>query len=329
MASRILSFFLIVVLVCAAITVGCGQSRSKTFIFSDRNKQGWLGVEVQDVTRRLKEKKSLTVDEGAYVTDVIEDSPAEKAGIQEGDVIVKFDSKDIDDSDDLTRTVHRTKPKTDVKVEVVRKSEHKTLSATIGRSSAPKAYSFNFNDRMTPKVPSTPFHMHMFSVNEMYGLEVQSLTKQLGEYFDVPDGKGVLVAEVEKGSDADKAGFKAGDVITRVNKNTIRDLDDLREELSDNEGKETPFDVIRKGTSVTLTMRLEDQDNDEEDDDDFSYNAFVPYDHSKIKAFRLEIPRWHESEVNRLKEGLREFRNKLKEKIQELKESIREELVNS
>ncbi len=319
------ALFVISVLVLVIINIGCGQSMSRSYAFSSSGKQGWLGVEVQDVTYSLKERKDLTVDEGAYVGSVTEESPAEQAGIEKGDVIVKFDGKTIDDSNDLIKVVRRTKPKTEVKIDLVRKAERKTVSATLSRAPALQAYSFNFNgDNL--KIPRTPFHMHMFSSDDLYGLQVQSLTKQLGEYFDAPNGKGVLVAEVKKGSDAEKSGFKAGDVITKVNGSTVRNIDDLREELSDNRDKENSFEVVRKGKPISLSMKLTDENEDEdEDDDDYSGVLAIPQPHH-MGTLHLDMPRVDDLHMHHLKEDLRKMREQLKEQIQRLKESLREEL---
>ena len=156
-------------------------------------------------------------------------------------------------------------------------------------------------------------------------MQIQPITKQLGEFFDVPNGKGVLVAEVKKGSSAEKAGFKAGDVITKIDNNVVRDIEDLREELSDNREKGTPFEVMRKGKSLTLTMKLEEED-EEDDDDDYSNNIIIPHERHHLNMFRMELPHIDHMELNHLKEDMKEFGKRLKDKIQHLKETLREEL---
>ncbi len=324
MVSRFVQVVVLTAFVISAISFASAQTFNKSIVIKDGKKQGWLGVELQDVTRRLKDKKDLSVSEGAYISNVIENSPAEEAGIKEGDVITKFDGNTIEDSDDLTKAVRKTKPKTEVKIEVARRSDHKTLTATIGRLKTPQAFSFNFD---TPETPRSPMKWRSLTTNEMYGLELQSLNKQLGEYFEAPGGRGVLVAEVEKGSKAEKAGFKAGDVITKVNKNTIRDIDDLYEEFSDMEGKDVPCDVLRKGKTVTLSLHIEEEDD--EDDDDYSYNMMVPHGHPEARMYHMTFPRIDRESIDRMKEELREFKGKLKEKMQELKETLRRELKRS
>ncbi len=255
------------------------QSHTHSYTLSSTNNRGHLGVSIEDITPKLKEKKHLSVDEGAYVTDVVEGSPAEKAGLQEGDVIVKFNGRTIEDSDDLMRGVEKTKPKTEVKIEVVRNKDHKILTATIGRVHTPRAYSFNFDDmdvphmQKMPKVPKMPKLSRRLEVTFgklQSGISVQELTKQLADYFQVPDRHGLLVTEVEKESEADKAGIKTGDVITKINKSAVRDIEDFRSEIDDAEGKEIPVEIIRAGKQVSVTLHVKEE---EDYDDDYSLHV--------------------------------------------------------
>ena len=109
------------------------------------------------------------------------------------------------------------------------------------------------------------------------GLHLQTMTKQLAEYFQVPEKHGVLVAEVEKDSRSSTAGFQAGDVITKVEGSTIKDIDDLIEEVSEaEEGKELQFDIIRKGKPLSLRMTYTRED----DLEDSSFEFFEPHENS-------------------------------------------------
>ena len=88
------------------------------------------------------------------------------------------------------------------------------------------------------------------------------MNEQLGEYFGAPNGRGLLVEQVEKKSAGAKAGFKAGDVITKVNKNSIEELRDLSDAIEDvEEGDKVEVEVLRKGASMTLTVEIEDKDD--------------------------------------------------------------------
>ncbi|MBI5475806.1 MAG: PDZ domain-containing protein [Ignavibacteriales bacterium] len=277
-----LVLLLMLVLAIGAVSEGAGaQIKKKVIKIENKGKQGYLGVEIQDVTKKMKEKKDLPVDRGAYVQNVVEDSPAEEAGLENGDVIVKFGDEAVDDGEELTAAVRKTKPKTEMKIELYRKGEKKTVPVIVGKMKTPQAYSFNLNDdgaewfSAHPKVPklSKDLNIRIFSNKEMQGLQLQSLTKQLGEYFGAPGGRGVLISEVEKGSDAEKAGFKAGDVVIKANDRTIDDMDELNEEVTDMGGKEISFEIIRNGKAAQLKMKIEEEDDDS--DDEWSDNSII------------------------------------------------------
>ncbi len=272
MARRVL--WLAGVLLCTLFLVDPGSAQMQhMYIVKSKKDQGWLGVMIQDITPRTKERKNLSVSSGALVTDVEEGSPADDAGIEEGDVIVKFNDKEIDDSNELTKAVHKAKPESDATVEVVRKGEHKNLTVKVGKDKSPESFAYSFGNRgfaFTPKVPKIPrmgLNFRMFSQSDYYGMTVQELTKQLAEYFEVPGRHGLLVVEVEKGSDADKAGVKAGDVITKVNASSVSDMSDLRDEFDQADTKDVTMDVLRKGKAVNLKLHLTEEEREEGDDD--------------------------------------------------------------
>ena len=133
-----------------------------------------------------------------------------------------------------------------------------------------------------PRTPRAPMHGFGFSTwfNDWNGLEVQELTRQLAEFLEVPEGRGLLVTEVEKGSVGEKAGFKAGDVITKLDGSTIRDVGDLADVVKDaKKDSEVPCDIFRKGKTVSLKWHVtrdewDDEDEWDEDDDDTSLNYY-------------------------------------------------------
>lgn len=221
---------------------------------STKSASGWLGVSIQDMTRRLARSMDAKTEEGALVNEVVKNSPADSAGIEEEDIIVEFDGKVIYDARDLTREVQRAKPGTKAGIVVIRKGQKKTLTATIGKPSRrerPRALAFT--------VPPIP-RIHVFSTRAVYGLTLRDLNEQLGEYFGAPGGRGVLVEEVEKESPAEKAGFKAGDVIVTAGKQGVEDVRDLLDVLEDREeGEKVDVEVIRKGSRTSLALTIEEE----------------------------------------------------------------------
>ena len=251
----------------AALSASISTAREKkggenVVTISTHQRGGWLGVSIQDITPRIKKKNDLKNDEGAYVSDVVDESPADSAGIKEGDIIVEFNSKKIDEANDLLRAVQKTKPGTKTSIVVLRNKEKKTLDIAVG-----KVRRMMRNEGFSVMPPMAP-HVAVFKSSQRWGLELSELNEQLGEYFGAPNGKGLLVERVEKKSNGEKAGFKAGDVITKVNKSSVEDMKDMSEALEDiEEGAKVEVDVLRKGTSKTLTVEI-----DEDDDSPSSFN---------------------------------------------------------
>lgn len=308
---------------------GCGQIEKKIIKVEKKGKQGYLGVEVRDVTKKIKEKKNLSVDRGAYVQSVVEDSPAEEAGILKGDVIVKFGDEGVDDGEELTDAVRATKPKTKVKVEINRKGEKKNIEVVVGKVKTPEALAFSYgfdepNWIVKKKIPklSERFNVRIFTESEIYGLQLHPLTKQLGKYFGSPDGKGILISEVEEGSGAEKAGFKAGDVIIKINDQPVRKMDDLREELSEYEGKEVPFEIIRNGKAMKLSMKIENEneDQDEEDEDD-DWSGIIAPDKHLMNMYELDmLPQ--RLELDCLRDRLLDLRQDIEQNARIIKKTI-------
>ena len=336
MKSKIIFALLFVFLLGMIANDGSGQTHKKIIKIENKGKQGYLGVEIQDVTKKLKEKKNLSVDHGAYVQGVVEDSPAEEAGIQKGDVIVKFGEEAVDDGEELTDAVRAVKPKTKVKVEINRKGEKKIIDVVVGKMKTPEAFAFNFNDdgmhwlSPPPGVPKLgkKFNIRVFNNRDVQGLQLQPLTKQLGEYFGAPKGKGVLVTEVEKESGAEKAGFKAGDVITKVEGNNIKDIDDIHNELSDFDGKEASFEIIRNGKSTTLKMPIEKEEEDESEEDDWSSNVIVTPRANCMRAFRFDLTPGR-LELDHLRDRLFDLREDIQRGVQKIKRTIKREFIES
>jgi C-terminal processing protease CtpA/Prc len=219
-------------------------------------RQGWLGVQIQDLTSQKAKELKIKTEEGALVTDVTPDSPAEKAGIKKNDVVVEFNGRTIYDSEDLTKAVRRAKSGTTAAVVVDRSDGKKTLQVTLGKLKH-RGWAFS-------SAGPTPFvspRMHLFRNTVTSGMHLTDLNQQLGEYFGAPGGKGVLVEEVEEESEAAKAGFKAGDVLLRIADEKIEDLGDVSDALEDlKEGEKANVEILRKGSRQTLTLTIDEED---------------------------------------------------------------------
>ncbi|MGA9406590.1 MAG: PDZ domain-containing protein [Bacteroidota bacterium] len=266
-------------------TAGEKNGNVQVVTFNTHERGGWLGVAIQDITSKLEKKKGLKDDQGAYVSDVVDDSPADSAGVKEGDVIVEFNNKTIDDADDLLRAVQKSKPGTRTSIVVIRNNEKKSLTISVGKS-----HRSNHSEGFSFAPPMFP-HMGIFGASRTWGLQLSELNEQLGEYFGAPHGRGLLVEEVEKKSAGAKAGFKAGDVITKVNKNPVEDLRDLSDALEDvDAGDKVEVEVLRKGANTTLTVEVEDKD-DPPSSFNFHFENVPDFDGFQPEGIQLRIRR--------------------------------------
>jgi len=200
--------------------------------------RGWLGVMIQKVTPELAEHLGLESDSGALVSSVVPDGPAEKAGIERSDVIVKFDGKPIEDLSELPRAVAETPVDKTIEIVVVRDGKRKTVRAKVGKLDQPELSELASG---TQKGPAE------------FGLVVQDLNPELAERLGLDTPEGVLITAVEPGSPADDAELRRGDVILEVDRSEIKDVDDLRAGLD--AADDGALFLIRRG-SATLFVPI-------------------------------------------------------------------------
>ena len=325
---------LFVVLACAALfmtvllsgAMPLTQEKSKSSS-SSSEKKGWLGVSIQDITSQMEKAMDLKSRDGALVSDVARKSPAESGGIKEGDIIVQFGGKNIQDTDDLQKAVADTKPETKVSVVLNRKGEKKTLDVVVG--SSPER-------RVAVSVSPRPFgNFEMFgAARNIQGMSLRELNDQMGQYFGVTEGSGALVWEVEKGSPAEKAGVKAGDVITVIGKKKIRELRDVQRALGIyDDGEKAEVEVMRKGSKQTLSLEVKESEN--EPGYQFWFNTPRTPRHregSMFEGYEFNVPDVHietiRPDMDKLRSEMEQFRNQWKVDSKELREKIQRE-VNS
>jgi serine protease Do len=183
--------------------------------------RGWLGVQIQRVTPALAESFGLKSAEGALISQVFEDSPAEKAKLERGDVIVEFDGKPIKTYDDLPRQVASTAPGTAVDIVVVREGNRTGLKAVLERMEQDEEIALA---------------SHREGHSTDWGFKARDLTSSLIEQLGLPeDTGGVLIEDVDPEGPAARAGMRRGDVILEVNKQEVDDVPDLERALDDSD----------------------------------------------------------------------------------------------
>jgi serine protease Do len=196
--------------------------------------RGWLGVSIQDVTPALGKAFGLDVghSKGALVTDVMAGSPAEKAGLKKGDVIISFTGHEIEDSSHLRNLVARAAVGTRVSVKTIRDKKEKEIFVLLAEQPKEMAQSGEPEE----KEPSDAGLM---------GFLVDDITPEVAEQFDLPaNEKGVVIVQMEAGSLAEEAGLREGDIIIEVN----------RKQVSDLKSYERLFSKIKKGDSVLFLI---------------------------------------------------------------------------
>ena len=217
-------------------------------------KEGYLGVTMQSLTDEVIQGLDLKVRRGVLISEVVEDSPAEEAGLQDGDVIIGYDGKTITSPEELSKLVKATAAGGEIKLKIVRADDNQTLVVTIGEKPEELAWTAEDDDQ------TKNTFVRMFEPGVQLGVKIQDLdNKDFAAYFDVKEDEGVLVMGVEEESSADEAGVKAGDVILRLNDEDINTSEELVETVREmGEGDEFELVVKRHGQAITLTGAMKE-----------------------------------------------------------------------
>ncbi len=203
--------------------------------------RGWLGVQIQDVTRELAESFGMSKPQGALVAKVIPDSPAEKAGLQIGDIIIEFNGHIIETSGELPPMVGMTPIDQDSEVKFIRQGEKKSASIKIGLLPESEQLAAN---TATPKI------------SNRLGLTVANISDEQREQLQVPKN-GVLVQKVGKGPGLD-AGIQSGDVILSIQNNPVKNITDFDKTVKGlPAGKSIALLIQRRGSPVFLALKLD------------------------------------------------------------------------
>jgi hypothetical protein len=224
---------------------------------------GTLGVALKDITPDQVRDLKLPGEYGAFVSDVVPDSPAAKAGVEKGDVIVGFAGERVHGVEQLRRLVRETPPGRTVSLEVIRNGQTRTLSAQL----QPRRNQFHIQtpEIHVPRFPPYTFDFRGFTDpfgggRPVLGISGEDLTPQLATFFGVAQGKGVLIREVTAGSPAAKAGLKAGDVVVAVEGKNVATVGELRQALEIKSGttkRKFSLSLVRDHHPLTVAVELE------------------------------------------------------------------------
>ncbi len=192
--------------------------------------RGWLGVMIQDLTEELAEALKIDSPEGVLVSQILEDTPAEEAGLQQGDVVVEIDGKKLASTLDLRNLVALKEPGDTVELLIVREGREKEIDVKIGERPAQGSIKRLGSDT---------------AAHDKLGLVVQELTKELRETYAIEVREGVVVVEVKDDSPAATVGISPGEVIMEINHREVLTIADYEEAMS----------RVRSGERLLLLMK--------------------------------------------------------------------------
>jgi len=212
--------------------------------------RGWLGVLIQDVTRDLAESFNMDKPHGALVARVLPDSPAEAAGFEVGDIVVRFNGTEIDHSSDLPPMVGVTAIDKNTPVEIIRNGKAKELVVKIGELPKEDDIKVSSNNRNGGS-----------KISNKLSIVVSDISDEQRERFDLSSEGGVYVKEVKSGPASD-AGIQRGDIIMMLNNKEIQSSEQFEEVVKElPEDKSVPVLVHRRGSPIFLAMRLPEEED--------------------------------------------------------------------
>jgi len=221
-----------------AIPIDMAMHLVKDLLDDGEVNRGFLGVMPQEVDDRLRNHFGLDQVGGALITEVMPDTPAQKAGIRAGDVIIKIDGEDIRDLNHFRNCVAMLAPGKVVEMVLVREGKNMTVKVTL-------------TQRDDGKVPSREGG----SSNQKLGLKVEPLGEELARRFGLKSETGVVVVEVQPGSEAEEAGIQVGDAILAFNREVIKNLEDLKNAVKEVAGSALIL-LERQGQRFYTTMKF-------------------------------------------------------------------------
>jgi len=297
----------VVVIGCEAQTPGArGETRAFSMFFDGDG--GYLGIQTEEITKDNFAKFGLREVRGVAIEKVVEGSPAEKAGLQNGDVIVRFNDEEITSVRKLTRLIGEVSPDHQFKLTVSRGGSERDIVATVGKRPMPKFDEGSFSmtvprmpfppgsdfppvprmerlprvqGMLPPGTPGEPLFYQMDSGRRI-GIGGSTLTKQLSEHFGVSGG--VMINEVRQDSPAAKAGLKAGDIIVEIDSKDVKSEGDLVRAIGEKKDGDVSLTIIRDRNRQTVRV------TPEEAKDGFGVFGFPGAPVAPMQEFKMAIP---------------------------------------
>jgi serine protease Do len=214
-----------------AIPINMAKKVLNQLITHGKVVRGYLGVIIEPVTSELIEKHKLKIEDGVLVSKILENSPAEKGGLKTGDIILEFNGSKVKDIKELQHVTAETNPGEKVDVKIFRNDREEIIKIEVAELPDEKV-------RVSDK-ESSEF--------ERYGINVQDLTPEIAEKFDLEETEGVLITNISENSMARNSNLRRGDAILEINKKKIKSVQDF----------EIAFDKVKKGEDILLLIARE------------------------------------------------------------------------
>lgn len=200
--------------------------------------RGWLGIVIQKLTPEIAKTFGISESEGAFVADVMENSPAEKAGIKRGDLIIAYGGKKVKDSDTLPRLVAVTEIGKKARIVLIRDKKQMEVDVVVG------------------ELQDEALKAKKTEVQKDIGLVVQDITAEVAKHLNLKDKRGVIVTDVIPGSPAQDADIRSGDIIKEIGRRPVRSVAEFKDALKRSNIKEGIVILIqRENTTFYAVIR--------------------------------------------------------------------------
>ena len=205
--------------------------------------RAWLGVYIQELDNETAEALEMDTRNGALITDVVEDSPAENAGIQEGDVIVEFNGKSISDPSNLKNVVSLTAPESSNKVKIIRNGSPKSINVVL------------------KELPDSPTKLSVKNIEnkDIFGLKLKKVSKTLKEKYNIEDsGEFLVVVAIDQNGEGYDKGIREGDMIKNVGTKRVKSVNEFKRLVEKSKKKGTVLILVKKpnGGSRFFTLNF-------------------------------------------------------------------------
>jgi C-terminal processing protease CtpA/Prc len=292
----------------------------------------WLGVVLQPLSDELKEAMDIDEDVGGVlVSDIVDDSPADEYGLEDGDVIIGIDDEEIESVKEAVKAIKSYSPGDEIDVVVLRDGDRKkVIEVELGERDEDKIVDmdFDFDFDFLPEIEKS--FKWIGKSQGFLGVEIRDMSGDLADYFDVEEDEGVLVLGVNDDSPAEEAGIKAGDVILEIDGKKVSDTGRLVEYVREGDpGDDVELKIKRKRRTQTVEVTLGETGGPHKIvmKKDLKHpheckRIMLPHREMKMPGTEeIKIHRWHDEDLKEELEELKEELEELREELEEMRKS--------